>query len=149
MGKASRSRAPRPRAFKVFGHTSEIGLEIIGRDLSELFKNAALGLLSLYGISPSRGGSQIKLVSIRAADAEETLVQWLNELVYFVGTRRWVFSDISFHRAEPNHLLAELKGEPSSQEKLPLSREIKAATRYQLRIQREGNHLAAKVVFDV
>ncbi|MBI4056854.1 MAG: archease [Elusimicrobia bacterium] len=136
----------KPVGFKVLPHTAEIGLEIWGKDMEEFFQNAGLGLLEIYG-NISVPPRERKAALLRSGDPEALLVSWLNEIVYLVSAQRWIPSQITVVAATPQTLKAELSGG-----KIPpgrLAREVKAATYHGLKIEREGNRLKARIIFDV
>ena len=86
-----------------FEHTADIGLEIRGRTLEELFRWAAMGLRQVVAgpvvlptpsssptapIEPAGrpAGSRVRVSLSGAPDPEALLVDWLNFLVYIFET---------------------------------------------------------------
>jgi SHS2 domain-containing protein len=61
-------------------HTADRALRIYGRDLAELFTNAALGMNSLMQPTAAERTSIAKEIALEAIDAESLLVAWLSEL---------------------------------------------------------------------
>ncbi|MBI4425411.1 MAG: archease [Elusimicrobia bacterium] len=114
-------------SFRIIPHTAEVALELRGSDWPSFFASAARGLMALYAVEPALPPSETKRLEMRADSAEELLVAWLNELIYWTGTKRWIAVEARVSEAYPTQLSAELSGAP-----LPpgarLAREIKAAT---------------------
>ena len=137
------------KPFQVVEHTSEIGLEIRGKDLDSLFLNAAQGLMALYDRRGKVRGEEEVSVRVRSSSAEALLVHWLSELVYLVQTKRWLFADIEFSRLQETSLTAVLRGEPIREGVHHIGREIKAVTYHDLAIVRDKDALRANVLFDV
>ena len=137
------------RPFKILSHTSEIGIEVRGRDLSAIFQNAAAGLLAVFD---KRGKVKTRTtvsIRMRSSSAEALLVHWLSELVFLVQTRHWLFGKIEFPRLQETSLSATLQGESMRRGVHRIGREIKAVTFHQLRIVRDKDALKATVLFDV
>lgn len=137
------------RPFTIVPHTSEIGIEVRGRDLKTLFHNAALGLLSVFDKRGKVKAKEQITVRVRSSSAESLLVHWLSELVYIVQTHRWVFAKIEFSKVSESSLTATLHGEPLREGAHQLGREVKAVTFHRLSISREHDALKANVILDV
>ena len=76
--------------FRIFPHTSEMGLEVTAWDWASFYRCAAEGLLALYGLRPSQRGTAKVSRSFAADTPEDILVAWLTELIFLVGTKRLV-----------------------------------------------------------
>jgi SHS2 domain-containing protein len=137
------------RPYKLLEHTSEVGLEVRGRDLAILFRNAAAGLMELMGRDGKVREEETVSIRVRSSSAETLLLHWLSELIYLVQTRRWLYHRIEFTRLGDTHLTAELHGERLAEGRHRLGREVKAVTFHDLRIHRDGDALRAQVLFDV
>ncbi|MBI4050885.1 MAG: archease [Elusimicrobia bacterium] len=137
----------KPLGFKIIPHTAEMGLEFWGKDLEQLFENAARGLLAVYG-NVSVSSNEKKVVLLKSGDPESLMVSWLNEIIYLVSAQSWIPSQGKILSADTQTLKAEMYGG-----KIPggvhLAREVKAATYHGLKIERDGHRLKAKVIFDV
>ena len=134
--------------YKLLPHTSEVGLEAAGRDLPELFRNAAGGLLHLWKLPLGAGGKDKQAVTVEGTDAGDLLVLWLNELAFIVQTRRLRPCAISIDRASETRLEATLvvKAAPAGRD---LAVEIKSATRTGSLVQKTKGGWTAKVILDV
>jgi len=86
-------------------------------------------------------------VRLEATDAGDLLVQWLNEVVYLVETRRVVPGRFEFRRLEEAGLEAVLLAAPVGA--AALGREIKSATRHDLEVKKVGSGWRARVLLDV
>ena len=138
------------RPYKILPHTAEIALEVRGKDLADLFRNAALGLLKLYGLE-NRGGmtSEELTIRVKSSTAESLLVHWLTEVVYLVQTRNYLPLKFEFPRAQETDLVVRLHGHTFDPQRVRLSREIKAVTYHRLKIMRDRDHLKSELVIDV
>ena len=143
--------APRRKRFRVIPHTSEVGLQAVGRSLPELFRNAAAGLFHLAGLAPGgRSRSQAKVrVRLEADDAGGLLVLWLNELIFLVYTRRLLPKKFIFNVSTETTIVAEVAAAPLGTRQAAALREVKSATRHALSVRSVRNGWEAEVLFDV
>lgn len=138
--------------FEFVPHTADIAIRARGRTLPELLRNAALGLaaaslgretLAAYRVA---GSEARRLESEGAPDEEGLLVNFLNEVIFQGETHGQVFTDFDFeHVATDTGVRATAYADPA----LTPLHAVKAATYYDLRIERTADGLQATVVFDV
>ena len=138
------ARPPIPR-FEEVEHTADRALRIGGRDLAELFANAALGMNSLMRPTAAGRPSVAKEIELEAIDAESLLVAWLSELAFWAETESLVFTHFEILGMSPTRLSAVVRGGRVG----TLQKHVKAVTFHNLDIQDEASGLAATVVFDV
>ena len=138
-----RENAP---AFQVVEHTADWSLRVYGRDLGQLFANAALGMASLLVVDLSLLAADVeRQFELDAFDAETLLVDWLSELAYLAEDEQLVFHEFEFRDVSDNHLSAVARGGRAES----LAKHIKAVTYHNLEIIRTDAGLTATVVFDV
>jgi SHS2 domain-containing protein len=146
----------------LFEHTADIGLDIRGRTLEELFRWAAVGLSRVAaepGVPPATPDHEERAagVSVRltgAPDPEALLVDWLNFLVYVLETRGLLPSGggwaISVERGAGGTwgLTGSFEGAPLAAGSLRTA--VKGATFHglEIRVSEQGLH-RARVILDV
>jgi SHS2 domain-containing protein len=131
--------------FEEVEHTADIAIRVWGRDLAELFANAAYGmacqLADVDGVEPAFCHS----VALEAYDVETLLVAWLSELLYLGERDGCVFVDYGITELEPTRLRAVVRGGAAQAHRS----HIKAVTFSGLTIkQTDGGH-ETTIVFDV
>ena len=143
----SESLTSRPQiAFEEIEHTADRALKIFGRNLEELFLNAARGLNSLMVTDEDLNSAPTpKSIKLDALDAESLLVEWLSELAYWAEAEMLVFSKFDLQDVSPTRVKAKIHGSRVAQ----VDNHIKAVTYHNLEIVQTGSGLAATVVFDV
>ncbi len=135
--------------YKIFPHTSEVGLWIGAATYKAFYRNAARGFLDILGLKNARGPARSQMsVSLKAITPEELLVDWLNELIYLVHTKRVIPRVMRFDKADATILNARIAG-PILNEGAAVAAEIKAATYHGLKVARRGGLLTARVILDV
>jgi len=137
------------KRFEEIEHTADLAIRAYGRDMRELFANAAQGMFALM-VEPSLEESACQReVSLEATptkwDYEGLLVDWLNELIYLHEVGGETYSQFAIETLSPTELKAQVTGGPTKIK----TRAIKAATFHDLAIEETANGLVATVVFDV
>lgn len=130
-----------------FPHGADIGIRGIGATKAQAFEQAALALVGVVS-DPVRVAADVRVdLTCSAPDDELLLVDWLNALVFEMGTRRLLFGRFTV-RFDDHHLAATAWGEPIDRSRHPLGTEVKGATCTALRVahQPDGAWLAQCVV---
>jgi SHS2 domain-containing protein len=135
--------------FEVFPVTADKGVRAWGRNLPELFVNAARGLWSLM-VEPGTVRRERRIpVEVEAADREALLVAWLNEMVYLHEAREFVMADCAIRSLTDTTLSAELWGEPVDRLRHPMAGHVKAVTYHLLLVRPTPQGWEGQVVVDV
>ncbi|MDD5428905.1 MAG: archease, partial [Candidatus Omnitrophica bacterium] len=90
------------KRYEQFEHTADIGIRVFGKDLKELFENAALGMFDLIA---DLGGIKTSIEETVEADgdtSEELLVAWLDELLYRFYTKEIIFAKFRIEEMSGN-----------------------------------------------
>jgi SHS2 domain-containing protein len=131
--------------FEQLEHTADLALRIYGRDLRQLFANAAYAVFSQLADVEHIVPTVQHLVRIEGTDHESLLVNWLNELLYLHETQGQVYSVFDIHELSPQSLRATVRGEQSED----IHTIIKAATYHDLAVNETPEGFVATVVLDV
>lgn len=78
--------------FEEIPHTADWAIRVRGRDLAELFVNAARGMYNLMADTANVQETVSLAVEVEAATIEGLLVAWLNELLYLTEREGVVFN---------------------------------------------------------
>ena len=138
------------KKYEVFDHTADIGLRAFGACAHDVFIHAAEGMFAL--ISPRNKAEPPKAnatltVSCTAANYEELLVAWLNELIAIADTRRCVATEYDITRLTPQEMCARIRVAPLGQD--AGRTEIKAATYHCVMFEQGDAGWRAEVLFDI
>jgi SHS2 domain-containing protein len=138
--------------FRFVEHTADVAIEVSAETLPELFRVAGIALREIvYGQVSVRNREQ-KIVELEADTLEELLVDFLNELNYYLLVRQWIYRELKVVELkdypEQKYVKAILLGEPVQPERHEVQVEIKAATFHQLEIRREAGKYRTMIVFD-
>jgi len=131
--------------FEEVDHTADWALRARGRDLADLCRQAAEGMIRLTGAEVGSEPTSIWEPDIRAADAESLLVRWLEEILFRMESQRLAVREMDLStEAGPR-----LRGRVALGPLLHLGKAIKAVTYHGLKVQCDGSGCEATIVFDV
>ena len=133
------------RGFEEVEHTADIAIRVWGRDLAELFANAAYGMACQLADIGDVKLTIERLVELDAYDAETLLVAWLGELLYLGERDETVFAEFDVSEIAPTRLRAVVRGGAVKEYR----RHIKAVTFGGLEIQPTSKGYETTIVFDV
>ena len=135
--------------FKILDHPADIGIEVEGNSLDELFVNAASGTTSLM-IDLSEISTKIKKgINLKGRNIEELFTNWLDEIIYLFDTEGFLAKNIVIETLHTTSLQATLEGEKYDSTKHEIKLYLKAVTYHQLEIKQTKEGWEAKVFFDV
>ena len=137
------------KTFEIIDHTADIGIIAYGKDVEELFSNAALALFSLITEPESiEEKSHLKL-KVSSEDRDSLLVEWLNELIYFFDAKHLLFNRFDIESLTHNELKAICHGESFDPMKHKIKRGVKAATYHMLKPDKSGDGCKAQIILDI
>jgi SHS2 domain-containing protein len=131
--------------FEEIEHTADIAIRVRGRDLAELFANAAYGMACQLADPGAVDQTVEHSIELDAYDVETLLVSWLGELLYLGEREECVFTDFDVLQVAPTRLRAVVRGGPVKEH----GAHIKAVTFSELEIVRTDAGYETTVVFDV
>ena len=86
--------------------------EAYGKDLKELFQNAAEALSTVICKTKQVKPKETEEFVIKADNLEDLMINWLQALIAIVDTEQKFFSKFEIEEIDETHLKAKLKGEP-------------------------------------
>lgn len=139
------------KRYEMFEHTADIGIRAFGKDMNELFANAAYGLFNQLADLSQVTCAHEENIWLEANNLEELLIDWLNELLYLFSVKKCIFRQFSLRLQDDKKLTAVVKGIKADSPVFHkyIKSEVKAATYHGLRIEHKGNLYVAEVIFDV
>jgi SHS2 domain-containing protein len=134
--------------FEPLEHTADKGIRAFGRDMKELFENAAYGMFSLMADLTLYAPSEGREIEAQASDDSELLRAWLAELLYQFEVERILFVDFHVEEIAEGQVKGTAQGLPFDGVEW-LGSQVKAVTHHDLEINRTDDCLQAIVIFDV
>lgn len=138
------------KGYELFEHTADVGIKARGKDLGEMFENAAVGMFDI--ISDTKNVNRVGevRVELEADSAEQLLVDFLSELLYIFDAQHILLAEfaVTISRKKVGYRLsANAFGEEFDSKKHRVGKEIKAVTYHMLEVNQEKGCLT--VLFDV
>ena len=132
--------------YKVLEHTADAMVEVHGKNLGELFANAAFAMFDqMTDLSKVKPTGELKIV-MNADAREQLLVDFLQELLFVNDVEDLVFSEFEV-KTDGKKLEAIVKGERFDEKKHTKRSVVKGVTYHKLEFNDESSTLT--VLFDV
>lgn len=126
---------------------ADMGMEVEGENLTQLFSNAAQGMFNLIASSHKFTPKEEFEIEITGENWEELLFKWLGELLFYYDAYKIFLVEFQVKEITPYKLRASVRGEKIKNKKV--EREIKAVTYHNLEITQKNNSWKVKVLFDL
>ena len=139
-------------AYEILDHTADAGVRGIGKTVEEAFCEAARGMFSLMVDLERVEPKEAMEVEVQADSLEGLLVAWLGELLARRDIDGLVFSrfEVKIKREDSGYrLFGKAWGEPLDPAHHRAGVEVKAATYFGMRVEKEGDRWIAQCVLDL
>ncbi len=127
-------------------HTADVAVEVWAEDEPGLLEEAARAVVALMTEGAEIAGERPREVRVEAMDAEERLVAWLNEVVFWATVDGYLVARAELS-LDGESVVGRAFGEADAAGKL--TTELKSATYHDLRVERGAGGVRARVVLDV
>ncbi len=134
------------KKYEFIDHTADIGVRAYGKNLSEAFENAAVGMFDVISDTAKIDKIGEYVIELEADNIEQLLVDWLSELLYIHETKNVLLSGFKV-KLDKNKLRARVYGEGLDKKKHPIKSEIKAVTYHILEVNEKEGYV--QVLFDI
>ena len=131
---------------------ADIAFEIYGKDINELFENAALAIFEQSADIRTITGNKKQVISLNPQPLDTLLIDFLSELVYLKDASQLLGKAAKVSVTQKNKkysLKAEIVGDTINQKKHILKSDIKAITYHMFRVEQMKNGWKAFVVVDI
>ena len=135
--------------YDFFDHTADIGIRARGETLAELFEQFARGLTALIAENSHLEPREARAIQLSASDAESLLLVWLQELLFWFSTDRFLPAQYALDEVSPTSLRGEVRGEPFDPSRHTPGREVKAVTRHRLEVRQRDGVWHGQVIVDI
>ena len=128
--------------------TSDVMFEARGRNLNEVFENAALALFNVIAQLDKVKREKDVRISVKGLNLEDLMFNWLQELITLVDTEEMFFSKFKVRvEKSKNTLEAICYGEPAKAEKSGTL--VKAVTYYKYKFEKTKSGYRVNVSLDI
>jgi SHS2 domain-containing protein len=143
------------KTYEIINHTADVGIKVYGKNLEQLFLNAARAMFEVMIEETKRKSIFQKeeqkkfLVNKRASGIEDVFVAWLSELLYLFSTEGLIMDKADIQALDSEHIYAEVAGRIFNPDSCRVKTEIKAVTFHELKIEQTDKGYQAQIIFDV
>jgi len=135
--------------FEILEHTADIGFRAHARGLEELFAEAGAALVAIV-MEPGYIADRFEYpLTASGVDVPSLLVNWLNEVLYWVDGERVAFHRFEFHEFTPVLVRATGFGEPRDHLRHTPRLIVKGVTYHQLEVAPDATGWSARVYLDI
>jgi SHS2 domain-containing protein len=134
--------------FQILEHRADLKIRVFGKDLKELFSNAALAMADQQNPDArekTKEKEEWESVEITSPDLESLLVDWLSEILSRSDTYQKVYFDFKIEKLTQKQLKARIRGVSVEQKRI----DIKAVTHHELKIEKTDDLWRATIIFDI
>ena len=127
--------------------TSDVMFEAYGKDLKEVFENAAEALFTVICQIDKVGHKIEKEIVVQSEDTRNLMIDWLQELIARVDVEELFFSRFEIQKITPTILKAKVYGEEAKPELGETV--VKAVTYYKFDFKKTPEGYVATVSLDI
>jgi len=135
--------------WRLLDHTADLGIEVEGSSLEELFARAGETVFELMVELNTVETTVSRKLVIEGADLPDLWVNYLREVLYLWGGEGLLMKKVDVNQLTDTYLEATLYGEPYDSRKHALMMEIKAVTYHKAEVVRTPEGWKGRVIFDV
>ncbi len=135
--------------YKLFDHTADLGVEIYGKTVNELFANAAFSVFDIITELKHVTPDVERKIVVEGEGWEDLLVNYLREILYLFNGEGLLLKEYSVQKIDPRHLEGKVSGERFDPAKHRINTEIKAVTYHQVTVRKTPDMWVGRVIFDV
>lgn len=130
---------------------ADIAYEAYGKDLNELFENAATAIFELSAkLNTVEPKSKVE-VNLKSGKLDSLLYDFLSEILFLKDTKYMVFRKVKvrIREGKKNELHAILEGDGINPKKQQLENDIKAITMHMFELRKVKEGYKAVIVVDI
>jgi len=135
--------------YKLINHSSDIGINVYGKSLAELFENGGYALFDLITDITDVDPKIDREMRIKAEQIDLLFHDWLSELLFLFYAENMLFKQFKFKKLDYHSLESVISGEVFDPMRHIVKREIKSVTYHKLEVKRVGGLWRSTVIFDV
>jgi SHS2 domain-containing protein len=135
--------------YRVFDHTADLGVEIYGKTVKDLFANAAFAVFDILTDLNRVRAIEEKKITVEGEGWEDLLINYLREVLYLFNGEGLLLKEFSIIDIDPHHLRGKVSGEVFDPLKHRMNKEIKAVTYHQITVRETPDGWVGRVIFDV
>jgi len=136
--------------FKFLEHTADIKFQAYGKNLKEVFTNAALATANSMCKEEIKK-KIVKKIQVKAKDKESLMYNFLDQVIYLFDAEYFLISDVKEIVITEKKGIFNLTGllEGDKSEKYEIAEHIKSVTYSEMFIKKRHERFIAQIVLDI
>ncbi|HHT9104408.1 MAG TPA: archease [Candidatus Wujingus californicus] len=135
--------------YTIIDHTADIGIDVFGDTLQDLFSNAGFALFDIITDLSTVECKVRHSLNIVGVDKEQLLVNWLSELLFLHDVKNLLFKNFCVNQLSDYQLNADVSGEVFDEKRHIIKTEVKAVTYHNLSIIQKDQQWKTRIIFDL
>jgi SHS2 domain-containing protein len=135
--------------YRLFDHTADIGVEVFGATINELFVNGAFALFDLLTNLDKLRRTVEYNVTATGEDLNDLWVNYLRECLYLWSSEGFLAVGCTVTSIDKQRVAAKMQGEVFDSARHIIKQEIKAVTYHHASVITTPQGWAGRVIFDV
>jgi len=130
---------------------ADIAYEAYGKDINEVFENAALAIFDLSADIKTIDANQKIEFELENKKIDNLLYDFLSEILFLKDSKYMVFKKVkaTIKEGKPNKLKAVIEGDTINPQKQHLENDIKAVTMHMFELNKVKDGYRARIVVDI
>ena len=142
-----------PQKYKILEDVAiaDIAYEAYGKDIEELFENAAFAIFELSADIETFDAKKKLEFKLESSRMDNLLYDFLSEIIFLKDSKYMIFKKIkvSINKGKTCSLNAVMWGDKINPKKQGLKNDIKAITLHMFELKKEKNGYEATIVVDI
>ncbi len=135
--------------YKLIDHTADLGIEVYGSGMKELFENAGYAMFDVITDTNRLNALSETTLNVAGQDRPDLMVNWLRELLYRWTGKGQLVKIINITSLSEYALSANIKFDHFDPGRHLIKSELKAVTYHQIRVEEKNSEWKARIIFDV
>lgn len=135
------------KPYHYLDHTADLGVEICGQGLEDLFQNIGRAIFETQIIGAIREDKKQK-IELTSDTLDDLVIDWCRELLYIFSVKGFIPKEYKL-RIKDNLLQAHLSGDRFDAKRHRIKIEIKTPTYHDFLLQEENGNYKTRIIFDV
>ena len=136
-------------SYEIINHTADLGIIVKGRNIRELFVNAANAMIDLMVKADIHDKGATRNLIVEGQDLPDLMVRWLSEILYLFNGEHKLVRAIEIGSISSTRLQSELNVVSLNRTRHEILREIKAVTYHQISVEETVEGWEARIIFDI
>jgi SHS2 domain-containing protein len=133
--------------YKYFNHTADLGIEVYGKNLEELFINIGRAIFETQISGKIALKKEIK-IEFESESIEDLFIDWCRELIYNFSVHGFIPEKYKIS-IDNLSLKAHLSGDIFNNKKHKIKTEIKNPTYHNFQLKKTSKYYKATIIFDI